>query len=185
MDRESAWALVCQYVQDENLRRHMLAVEAAMRDYAPRYGGDPELWGLAGLLHDFDWEVHSDLERHPADGAPILREHGVPESVVRCILSHADRTGVERTRPMDHALYACDDLTGLLVAVALVRPSKDIRDVSIRSVRKKWKNARFAAGVHRQQVEAGAKALGVELWQHVENVLGSMQRIAPELGLAG
>ncbi|MGA9532314.1 MAG: HD domain-containing protein [Anaerolineales bacterium] len=185
MDRNSAWALVCQYVKDENLRRHMLAVEAAMRDYAIRFEADPETWGLAGLLHDFDWEIHPDLERHPQDGAPILQEHGAPERVIRCILSHADHTGVERISPMEHALYACDDLTGLLVAVALVRPSKDIRDVSIRSVRKKWKSARFAAGVNRQEVEAGAQALGIELWQHVENVLQSMQQIAPELGLAG
>jgi len=185
MDRNDAWALVCQYVQNENLRRHMLAVEVAMRDYAVRLDGDPDLWGLTGLLHDFDWEIHPDLDRHPAEGEPILREHGAPEPVIRAVLSHADHTGVERRTPMEHALYGCDDLTGLLVAVALVRPSKDIRDVKVRSVRKKWGSPRFAAGVDRQQVEAGAEALGVELWQHVENVLGSMQRIAPELGLAG
>lgn len=185
MDREAAWALVCQYVENENLRRHMLAVEAAMRDYALRFDDDPDLWALAGLLHDFDWEIHPDLEHHPQDGEPILREHNAPEPVIRAIMSHAEHTGVERRTPMEHALYACDDLTGLLVAVALVRPSKDIRDVSLRSVRKKWGNAHFAAGVDRQQVEAGAESLGVDLWEHVEHVLGSMQRIAPELGLAG
>lgn len=185
MDRQTALALVNQYVENQNLVRHMLAVEAAMQDYAERLGGDPQVWRLAGLLHDFDWEIHPTLDEHPQLGAPILREHGVPEEVVQCVLSHADHTGVPRTTPMQHALFACDEITGLITAVALVRPSKSILDVKLKSVKKKWKDARFAANVRRQDVEQGAGELGIELWQHVDNVLHSMQRIAPELGLAG
>ncbi len=185
MDRSQALELMHEFVEGENLRRHMYAVEAAMRDYAPRFDGDSEIWGLAGLLHDFDWEIHPNMEEHPAKGAPILQARGVPEEVIRCIQSHADHTGVDRQTPMEHALYACDELTGLLVAVALVRPSGDIRDLKLKSVRKKWKDARFAAGVDRDQVSAGAAALGVDLWEHVGYVLASMQRIAPDLGLAG
>lgn len=185
MERAEALELLHEYVQGQNLRRHMLAVEAAMRNYGSRFGEDVELWGLAGLLHDFDWEIHPSLDQHPQEGAPILRQRGVPETVVRCILSHADHTGVPRRSRMEHALYACDELTGLLVAVALVRPSRDIRQVKLSSVRKKWKNDRFAAGVNRAEVAAGAEGLGVELWDHVENVLSSMKGIAEELDLAG
>lgn len=185
MDREGALALLDEYIENVNLKRHMLAVEAAMVDYAERLDGDPDLWGLAGLLHDFDWEIHPTLEQHPQDGAPILRERGVPDEVVRCILSHADHTGVPRHSPMERALYASDELTGLIVAVALVRPSKDIRDVKVKSIRKKWDNSRFAAGVDREDIEQGAEDLGVDLWTHVGHVLASMQRIAPDLGLDG
>lgn len=185
MDREEALALLEEFIENENLIRHMLAVEAAMVDYAERLDGDREMWGLAGLLHDFDWEIHPSLEQHPQDGAPILRERGVPEEIVRCILSHADHTGVPRESRMERALYACDELTGLIVAVALVRPSKDIRDVKVKSIRKKWDNSRFAAGVDREDIERGAEDLGVELWTHVGHVLASMQRIAPDLALDG
>ena len=156
-----------------------------MRDYAKRFDGDVERWGLAGLLHDFDWEIHPTLDKHPQEGAPILRERGVPEEIVRCILSHANHTGVARESQMERALYACDELTGLIAAVALVRPSKDIRDVKVKSVKKKWDNARFAAGVNREDIEQGAEDLGVDLWTHVGYVLESMQRVAPELGLDG
>lgn len=185
MDRDEALQLLDEYVDNKNLVRHMLAVEAAMRDYATRLEGDPDLWGLAGLLHDFDWELHPSLEQHPQQGAPILRQRGVPETVIRCILSHADHTGVPRETLMEQALYACDELTGLIAAVALVRPSKDIREVQVQSVRKKWDNSRFAAGVEREDIERGALELGVDLWTHVGYVLQSMQRIAPDLGLAG
>lgn len=185
MDRNEALALLDEFIENENLIRHMLAVEAAMRDYAERLDSDPDQWGLAGLLHDFDWEIHPTLERHPQDGAPILRERGVPEEIVRCVLSHADHTGVPRQTPMETALYACDELTGLIAAVALVRPSKDIGDVKLKSVRKKWDNKRFAAGVNRDEIEQGADELGVDLWTHVDYVLQSMQRIAPDLGLDG
>jgi predicted hydrolase (HD superfamily) len=174
-----------EYVANDNLRRHMLAVEAAMRDYAIQYQQAPEPWGLAGLLHDFDWEIHPTLDQHPQDGAPILRQRGVAEEIVACILSHADHTGVPRQSLMAKALYACDEITGLLVAVALVRPSRDLREVKLSSVRKKWKDLSFAAGVNRDEVAAGADDLGVELWQHVEHVLTSMQAIAPDLALAG
>jgi len=185
MERAEALALVREHVHNENLVRHMLAVEAAVRDYAARHSEDADLWGLAGLLHDFDWEIHPTLEQHPQAGAPILQQRGVPESVVQCILSHADHTGVPRDTPMRKTLYACDEITGLITAVTLVRPSRAIAEVTVSSVRKKWKDGRFAANVDRGDIERGAAELGVELWQHVDNVLQSMQRIAPELGLQG
>jgi len=183
MQRRQAMAIVDKYIQNINLKRHMLAVEASMQDYAARFGEDPELWGLAGLLHDFDWEIHPTLDEHPQAGAPILRELGVPESVVQCILSHADHTGVPRDSVMEKALYACDELTGLIVAVALVRPSRSLADLEVKSLRKKWGDARFAAAVDRGEIERGARELGVELWEHVEHVIQSMQRISDELGL--
>jgi putative nucleotidyltransferase with HDIG domain len=185
MEREAALAIVREHVQSLALIRHMLAVEAAMRDYAPRFGGDPDLWGLAGLLHDFDWEIHPTLASHPQDGAPILRQRGVPEVVIECILSHAEHTGVPRRTPMHKALFACDEVTGLITAVALVRPSRSVHDVTPVSVRKKWKDARFAANVNREDIERGAAELGVELWQHVDQVIGSMRRIAADLGIEG
>jgi putative nucleotidyltransferase with HDIG domain len=185
MDRDQALGIVKEHVSQESLIHHMLAVEAAMRDYAARMGEDPELWGMAGLLHDYDWEIHPTLESHPQDGAPLLRERGVPEVVVMCILSHADHTGIPRETQMQKALFACDELTGLITAVALVRPSKSIYDVKLKSVRKKWKDSRFAAGVDRDEVEAAAEAFGVPLEVHIGHVLDSMKRIAPQLGLAG
>jgi putative nucleotidyltransferase with HDIG domain len=185
MDRDQAYQIVTDHVAQENLIHHMLAVEAAMQDYAVRLGEDPDLWGMAGLLHDYDWEIHPTLDSHPQDGAALLRERGVPESVVTCILSHADHTGVPRQTPMQKALFACDELTGLITAVALVRPSKSLYDVKLKSVRKKWKDARFAAGVDRDEVERAAQDFGVPLDEHIGNVLQSMKRIAPQLGLAG
>lgn len=182
MIREQALALLREHVTNEGLIHHMLSVEAAMRAYAPDYGGDPEEWGLAGLLHDFDWEIHPTLEHHPQDGAPILRARGAPESVVRCVLSHADHTGVARTTAMEKALYACDEITGLITAVALVRPSRSLHDLTARSVRKKWGDLRFAAAIDRAQIERAAADLGVELWTHVERVIGAMRTIAPQLG---
>jgi putative nucleotidyltransferase with HDIG domain len=187
-DRQDAWDLVCEYTQNINLRRHMLAVEAGMRAYARRFGEDEELWGLVGLIHDFDYERYPDVatDGHPNTGAPILRERGYDEMVVRAVLSHATEvTDVERQTRMEHALYAVDELTGLITAVALVRPSKDIRDVKVKSVKKKWKDKAFAAGVHREDIEAGAAALGIDLWEHVGVVLAAMQGIAGELGLDG
>lgn len=185
MEREAALALVQEHVQNPGLIRHMLAVEAAMRDYAPRFDEDPRLWALAGLLHDFDWEIHPTLERHPQEGAPILRSRGVPEIVVECILSHADHTGVPRTTSLQRALYACDEITGLVTAVALVRPSRSVMDIEVRSVRKKWNDPRFAANVDRGDIERGAADLGVELWTHVGYVIESMRSMAGDLGLAG
>lgn len=193
MNRESGWQLVTEYVQDVGLRRHMLSVEAAMRWYARRLDQDEERWGLVGLIHDFDWEIHPDLTQHPMKGAGILRARGADEDVIRTILSHfTEGTGVEREQPIDFALLACDEVTGLIVATALVRPDKSIRSVELKSVQKKWKTPAFAAGVHRPDVEAvtadfsrACFAGGLGLWDHVGNVLEAMQGIAGELGLDG
>jgi putative nucleotidyltransferase with HDIG domain len=183
MNREQALAIVHQYVQNENLIRHMLAVEAAMRFYAKKYGEDEEQWGMAGLLHDFDWEIHPTLEEHPQAGAPILREHGVPEKIVQAILSHADHTGVPRQTKMEKALYACDEITGLIVAVALVRPSRSLEDLKVKSVKKKWKDRSFAAGANREEIDKATDEFGVDLWVHVGNVIEAMRGVSTELGL--
>jgi putative nucleotidyltransferase with HDIG domain len=185
MIRDEALLLVREFVKNENLVRHMLAVEAAMVDYAQRLGEDPEEWSLVGLLHDFDWEIHPTLESHPQEGAPILRERGVSERIVECILSHADHTGVPRVSLMQRALFACDEITGLITAVALVRPSRSIYDVKLKSIRKKWKDPSFAAAVNRDEIELAAEEFGVDVWEHIGNVLSSMQRIAPDLALEG
>ena len=188
--REDAWQLVTEYTQNQNLVRHMLAVEATMRAYAVKYGEDPDLWGLVGLVHDFDYERYPDLsvEGHPVVGARLLREWGWPEEVVRAVLAHAgEYTGVPPESTLEKALVAVDELTGFLVAVALVRPSKDIRDITkISSVKKKWKDRSFAAAVNREEIEGACQALGVDLWtEHVPLVLEAMKEIAPELGLDG
>lgn len=185
MDRTEALTLVREYVKNENLVRHMLAVEAAMRYYAEMFGEDVETWGLTGLLHDFDWEIHPTLEQHPQDGAPILRERGVPEIIIRGILSHADHTGVPRQSRMEKALLACDELTGLITAVALVRPSRSLADLEVSSVKKKWKDKAFAAGANREEIARATEDFGVDLWEHVGHVIQAMRRIAPELGLDG
>jgi putative nucleotidyltransferase with HDIG domain len=183
--RDDALAIVREHVENENLVRHMLAVEACMRFYAGKLGEDAETWGITGILHDFDWEIHPTLEHHPQDGAPILRERGVPEEVVRAILSHAQHTGVPRESRMEKALFACDEVTGLVTAVALVRPSRSIHDVEVKSVKKKWKDRAFAAGANREEIQEGAEDFGVELWEHVGNVIEAMRGVAGELGLEG
>lgn len=184
--RTEALAIVREHVKNENLVRHMLGVEAAMRFYAQKLEcGDIELWGVTGLLHDFDWEIHPTLEEHPQAGAPILRERGVPEVIVRAILSHADHTGVPRESCMEKALFACDEITGLVTAVALVRPSRSLYDLKVKSVKKKWKDRSFAAGANREEIERATEEFNQEIWQHVENVILAMRSIAPELGLAG
>ena len=193
MDRESAWQILTEHVQDLGLRRHMVAVEAAMRWYAEKMDGDPEIWGLAGLLHDFDWEIHPTLEDHPAKGAPILRERGVDEEVVQAILSHNTAgTGVERKSALDFALLACDEITGLIIAAALVRPHKDIRQIKVKSIKRNWKDKLFAAGVDREHVREAVEDFSrechdgkLELWQHTGHVLTAMQGIASELELDG
>lgn len=188
MNRDQAWQLVCEFTQSDSLRKHMLAVEYAMRAYAHRFGQDEELWGIVGLLHDFDYERYPDLtvQSHPVAGSHILRERGWPEDVIRSILSHAaEYTHVARETLMDRVLYAVDELTGLITAVALVRPSKNIADVTVKSVKNKWKDRAFAAGVKRGDIEKGAADLGVELWEHVGLVLAAMQAHAAELGLDG
>lgn len=186
MNRQQAWEIVCEFVKADSLRKHMLAVEFAMRAYAEHYREDPDSWGLVGLLHDFDWEVHPSLEQHPMDGAPILRGRGLDEEDIRTILSHGPLAADDRITLRDKALYAVDELTGLITAVALVRPSKDIRDVKVRSIRKKWKDKAFAAGVNRQDVLDGCAALDVDVWDfHVPMVLKAMQDHAAELELDG
>lgn len=185
MIREDALTILNEFVTNQNLVKHMLAVEASMQDCAERFGEDPHEWGIVGLLHDFDWEIHPTLDSHPQDGAPLLRERGVPEKYVRCILSHADHTDIPRESTMEKALFACDEITGLITAVALVRPSKSIHDVKVKSVRKKWKDNRFAANVNREDISQGAEELGVDLWEHVGHMIESMQRIALQLGLSG
>lgn len=184
MQRSEALAIVREFVKNENLVKHMLAVEATMRFYAEKLGEDVELWGLTGLLHDFDWEIHPTQEGHPTAGAPILRERDVPEVIIRAILSHANHTGFARDTLMEKALFACDEITGLITAVALVRPSRSLMDLKVKSVKKKWKDKHFAAGANRAEMEQGAEEFGVELWEHVGNVIEAMRRIAPELGLA-
>ena len=185
MTRDEVLAIVHEYIKNENLFKHMLSVDAAMRFYAEKYGEDVELWGNTALLHDFDWEIHPTAEQHPAEGAPILRERGVPEVMVRAILSHGDNTGVTRDSLMEKALNACDEITGMITAVALVRPSRSLYDLEPSSVKKKWKDRAFAAGANREEMEHAAQEFGVELWEHVGNVITAMRRIAPELGLVG
>jgi len=185
MNRNEALDIVHEYVKNENLVRHMLAVEAAMRFYADKLGEDGDLWGITGILHDFDWEVHPTLELHPSAGASILREKGVPEEIVRAVLSHADHTGIPRQTRMEKALYACDEITGLITAVALVRPSRSLYDLETSSVKKKWKDKAFAAGANREEIAKAAEEFSIELWEHVGNVIQAMRSIAPELGLAG
>lgn len=190
---EWAWDLVQEFVKEDGLRRHMWAVGAAMAWYAPRLDGDADYWRAVGILHGFDWEIHSDLDRHPMEGAKILRERGVDEETIRTILSHYEEgTGVAPEKAIDHALLACDDITGLITAVTLVRPSRDIADVKLKSVRKKWKDKRFAAGVDREHVQEAVDVFGekcfdgqLDLWQHIANVLQAMQGEAQMLGLNG
>ena len=184
--RDQAWSLVCEYTQSESLRRHMLAVETAMRAYAPRFNGDPDVWGVVGLLHDFDYERYPDVATngHPLRGVAILREKGVDEEVLHAILSHASEvTRVQPTTAMEKTLVAVDELTGFIVAVALVRPSKSIQDVELRSIKKKWKDKAFAAPVNRHEIEQAATNLGVALDDHIQTVLGAMKQRATELGL--
>ncbi len=186
MNRNQAWDIVCEFVKSDSLRKHSLAVEFAMRAYALHYGEDPDNWGLVGLLHDFDWEIHPTLDKHPIAGAPILRERGVDEEDIRTILSHGPEGEHDRITLRDKALIAVDELTGLITAATYVRPSRDIRDLEVKSIRKRWKEKSFAAGVNRQEIEQGAQALGVDLWEfHVPLVLKAMQDHAAELGLDG
>ena len=188
--RESALALVHEFTASDSLRKHMLAVEAAMRAYARHYGEDEERWGLAGLVHDFDYErfpnaAHAPDEEHPAAGVRLLRERGWPEDVLEAILGHAQYTGVPRATRMAKALFAVDELTGLVTATALVRPSRSVHEVDAKAVRKKMKDKAFARGVSREDVLAGATELGVDLDAHIQFVIEAMQARAEALGLAG
>ncbi|MBE3144900.1 MAG: HDIG domain-containing protein, partial [Planctomycetes bacterium] len=184
-DHTQALEIVHEYVKNPNLINHMLSVEIAMQFYAQKLNQDVETWGMTGLLHDFDWEIHPTLEQHPQAGAPILRELGVPEEIIQGVLSHADHSGVQRDTPMKKALFACDEITGLVTAVALVRPSRSLYDLTSSSVKKKWKDKAFAAGVNREEIISATADFGIELWEHVDNVILAMRQIAPELGLEG
>jgi putative nucleotidyltransferase with HDIG domain len=184
--REEAWELVTEYTTSDSLRRHMLAVEAAMRAYAKRFSEDPEVWGVVGLLHDFDYERYPDIsvDGHPSVGAALLRERGVDEEIVRAILSHAPEvTGRQPESKLEKSLYAVDELTGFIVAVALVRPSKLLADVELKSVKKKWKDKAFAAPVNRDEIAHAASVLGTPLDKHIQLVLDAMKAKAKELGL--
>ena len=193
--REDAWQVVTEFTKNPNLIKHMLAVEAAMRAYARELSQDEERWATVGLLHDFDWEIHPTLDEHPIKGAEKLRERGWEEEIIRTVLSHYPAgTGVQPAALVDFSLAACDDITGLITATALVRPSKDIRDVRLKSVKKKWKDRSFAAGVNRQEVvkatdqfiaAAGPPLASWDLWRHIDFVLQAMQGIAAALELDG
>jgi putative nucleotidyltransferase with HDIG domain len=186
--RSDAVAVVTEYTSSDSLRKHMFAVEAAMRAYATRFGEDPDRWGLAGLLHDFDYErypnaTHSPSTEHPSEGVRLLGERGYPEDVLQAILGHATYTGVPRETRMAKCLFAVDELTGLITATALVKPSRSVRDVDARSVRKKMKDKAFARGVSREDVITGASELGVDLDEHIQFVIDAMCGVAPSLGL--
>jgi putative nucleotidyltransferase with HDIG domain len=185
MNREEAWELLCEYTKSDSLRKHALAVEAAMRFYARKFGEDEEKWAVVGLLHDFDYEIHPTLDQHPQEGAKILRERGVPEEIVRAALSHAEHLGLSRDTMMEKTLYAVDELSGFIIAVALVRPSKSVLDVEPSSVRKKMKDKAFARAVNREDIVKGAEAMGIDLNEHIAAVIEALKGIADELGLRG
>ena len=182
--RDRAWAILAEFTKSDSLRKHARAVETAMRAYAQRYGEDLEGWGLAGMLHDFDYEMHPRAPHHPMKGAEILLSRGVPEHVVYAILSHADYSGMPRVSRLDHALYACDELSGFVHAVALVRPGRVITGLEPSSVKKKLKDKGFARTVNRDDVYRGAAELGVELDEHIAFVVTALTGVAPELGLS-
>jgi putative nucleotidyltransferase with HDIG domain len=189
-DRSDAWDLLCEYTQSESLRKHALAVEACVRAYARKLGDNEELWGLAALLHDFDYErwpnpEHHPSKEHPFEGSKILRDRGYGEEIIHAILGHADYSGVARVSPLDHALFACDELAGFLTACALIKPSKSIHEVEAASVKKKLKDKAFARGVSREDVYKGAEELGVALEEHIVFCIAALRSVARELGLNG
>jgi putative nucleotidyltransferase with HDIG domain len=184
ISRDRAWAILAEFTKSDSLRKHARAVETAMRAYAQRYGEDLEGWGLAGMLHDFDYEMHPRAPHHPMKGAEILLSRSVPENVVYAILAHADYSGMPRVSRLDHALYACDELSGFVHAVALVRPGRVITGLEPSSVKKKLKDKGFARTVNRDDVYRGAAELGVELDEHIAFVVTALTGVAPELGLS-
>jgi putative nucleotidyltransferase with HDIG domain len=188
--RDDAWKLLCEYTQSESLRKHMLAVEACVRAYARKNGADEELWGLAALLHDFDYErwpnnAHAADQEHPAEGAKILRDLGYSEEIIRAILSHADYSGVPRQSPLERTLFACDELAGFLTACSYIRPSKSILDLEVSSVKKRLKDKAFARGVSRDDVLKGAEELGIPLEEHIAFCIAALRENADALGLRG
>ncbi|HET8577564.1 MAG TPA: HDIG domain-containing protein [Methylomirabilota bacterium] len=182
-DRDAAWAVLTEFTKSDSLRKHALAVEAAMRAYAGRYEADPETWGMAGVLHDFDYEMHPTAPRHPVKGAEILLSRGIPDSVVYAVLAHADYSGFPRRTLLDRGLYACDELSGFVTACALVRPGRAIAGLEVASVRKKLKDKAFARTVNRDDVYRGAEELGVDLDEHIGFVIQALTAVAPRIGL--
>jgi putative nucleotidyltransferase with HDIG domain len=185
LSREEAWKLMTEYTQGESLRKHMLAVEAAVRGYARQFGEDEDDWGVVALLHDFDYERYPDQENHPYRGVEVLKAHGYPEWVTRAILSHADYSGVPRESRLEKTLYACDEMSGIVTAASLVRPSKSILDLEASSVIRRMKDKAFARGVNRDDLRRGAEELGLPLDQHITNVIAFMREQADALGLRG
>jgi putative nucleotidyltransferase with HDIG domain len=183
--RQAAWDLLCEYTTNDNLRRHALAVEAAVAGYARRFGEDVEAWSAVALLHDFDYERWPDLADHPFRGAEILRERGYPDFVVHAVLSHADHTNTPRETRLEHTLFACDEMAGFITAASLVRPSKSVLDLEASSVIKRMKDKAFARAVSRDDLRKGAEEIGLPLADHITNVIESMRGIAAELGLKG
>ncbi|HEU5323703.1 MAG TPA: HDIG domain-containing protein [Methylomirabilota bacterium] len=184
LDRGAAWAILTEFTRSDSLRKHARAVEASMRAYARRYGEDADTWGVAGMLHDFDYEIHPTAPRHPLKGAEILAARGVPADVVYAILAHADYAGMPRASRLDRALYACDELTGFVHACALVRPGRVVAGLEPASVRKKLKDKAFARTVNREDVYRGAGELGVDLDEHIAFVVAALTEVAPDLGLS-
>ena len=184
ISRDQAWSVLTEFTESDSLRKHARAVEASMRAYATRYAEDPDAWGVAGMLHDFDYEMHPHAPQHPVKGAEILLARSVPEPIVRAILAHADYSGVPRVSRLDKALYACDELSGFVHAVALVRPGRVISGLEPPSVRKKLKDKAFARTVNRDDVYRGAAELGVDLDAHIAFVISALAEVAPEIGLA-
>ncbi|MGE5736213.1 MAG: HDIG domain-containing metalloprotein [Acidobacteriota bacterium] len=183
--REEAWSLLIEFTQSESLRKHALAVEACMRAYARKLGGDESLWGLVGLIHDFDYEKYPSAEDHPFKGSEILKERGYSEEIRRAILSHAEYSGVPRETPMEKALFACDELAGFITAATLVKPSKSLSELDAKSVRKKMKDKAFARSVNRADIMNGAADLGVDLEEHITFCIEAMKAVARDLGLDG
>ena len=185
MNREKAWQTVCEFVQSDGLRKHMLAVEACMAAYARKYGEDEEKWAITALLHDFDWEIHPQAPDHPMKGEPMLAERGVSEEIRRAILSHANYSGVPRESLLEKSLFACDELAGFLTACAYVKPGRSIAEVEVKSVRKKLKDKAFARAVNRDDVINGAAEMGLDLDEHIAFCIEAMKERAATLGLAG
>ena len=183
MDRETVLEVVQEHAKSESLRKHLLAVEECMRAFARKVGEDEETWGIAGLVHDFDWEVCPTPESHPTYGAEILKSRGFPEELIRAVLSHGNHTGIPRETLMEKALFACDELSGFVTAVALVRPTKSLSETSVRSVKRKMKDKAFAKSVSRDDIVQGAEELGVDLDEHIAFIIEALKPVAPQLGL--
>src|SRR5437660_656162 len=184
MDRNQAWEIVCEFVKSESLRKHMLAVEACVAAYARQSGEDEQKWAVTALLHDFDWEIHPEAPDHPMKGEPILAERGIDAEIRRAILSHANYSGVPRVTALERTLFACDEMAGFLTACSYVKPGRSIREVDVKSVRKKLKDKAFARNVNREDILNGAAEMGADLDQHIDFCIRAMQARAEELGLA-